>query len=233
MPTGDAAARALFTKITDGTNVPAVKAGVSALPADNALTIVQSPNSFHRLATYRAVYKLAARPYALSNAFAAAGRKQFATLFHAATSTKKVKVRRILVAIESSSAASICVADVMRLTATTTPATGNPAITPSPHDTSDSAAEATALSLPTTAGTEGATLASMEWNLGITAAASTVNPPPPLTYQEVYSEDEMGQIGDTKPIILRAGVAEGIAVTIDCNAISTVKAYVIILFTEE
>ncbi len=43
-----------------------------------------------KLVTYSAVYRLAARPYALSNAFAAAGRKQYATIHHTAAAVKTV-----------------------------------------------------------------------------------------------------------------------------------------------
>ena len=53
--------------------------------------------------TYVATFRLAARPYALSKAFTANTRVQFATIHHAATATKTVKIRRVEVAIESSS----------------------------------------------------------------------------------------------------------------------------------
>lgn len=181
--------------------------------------------------TYRAVYRLAARPYAMSKVFSANTRVQFATIHHTAGSTKTVKIRRVLVAVESSSVAAITAFDLARIT--TAPATGNPAITPSPVNPGDAAAEATCLALPTTAGTEGALHSTLEYNLGITGAASTVNPPPPLTWYELYSEDEQNPMGEQKSLTLRPATLEGFAVIGDCNAASTVKAQVIIIFTEE
>jgi hypothetical protein len=181
-------------------------------------------------ATYRAMYRLAARPYAISKAFTAGSRFQFATLHHAATSTKKVRVRRVTVAVESSTVAGLVVCDLMKITSA--PATGNPAITPAVLDGGDAAAEATALALPTTAGTESAAvIASKEWNLGATATGSVINPPPPLQYIDLFSEADLDP--EEKAITLRAGVLEGIAVTFDCSAATTLKAFVIIRFTEE
>lgn len=186
-----------------------------------------------RLPTYQAVYRVTPRPYALSNAFGAAGRKQFATIHHAAAALKLVKLRHVWIALESASAAAIVMADLVRIT--TAPATGNPAITPAPRSAGDAAAEATCLALPTTAATEDANvLATQEWNLGITGAGSTANPPPGLTYYDlldpgaVLAPDDKGRLPEIRP-----GVLEGWAVTLDASALATVKALVVIEFTEE
>lgn len=213
------------------------RARVSVFTSGTATGICRATDSMniappHRVATYTAIYRLAARPYAISKLFTAGSRFQFATLHHAAAAVKLIKVRRVLVALESSSVAGITMADLVRIT--TAPATGNPAITPGKHSSLDSAAEATAFTLPTTAATEADLFASIEWNLGITGAASTVNPPPPLTYQELYSDtNDLGPGGECRPILIRPGVLEGVAVTLDCNAAATVKGFVIIRFTEE
>lgn len=184
------------------------------------------------LNTYTAIYRLAARPYALSNAFGAAGRKQYATIHHTALSTKTVLIRRVEVALESASAAAIAMADLVRIT--TAPATGNPAITPSPMNPGNPAAEATCLALPTTAGTEGAIHSMLEWNLGITAAGSTVNPPPPLTWLTLWPQTQGApEAGEDQYPTMRAGTLEGFAVTVDASAAATVKGYVVIEFTEE
>jgi hypothetical protein len=209
-----------FTSGTSGTNATTLRASLA-----NDSTTYQSP-------TYTCTFRLAARPYAISKVHTAGSRFQYATLYHASTALKTVRLKRVLFAMESNSVASIDVVDLMRLT-TTAPATGNPAITPGKHNTNDPAAESTCLTLPTTNGSESDVLASIEYNLGITGSASVVNPAPPLTYQEVYSEDELGQVGDVKPLFMRAGVAEGFGVTVDASAASTIKAFVVIRFTEE
>jgi hypothetical protein len=186
-----------------------------------------TPSSF-RSPTFSAIYRLASRPYALSATFGAAGRTQLATIHHAANATKTVKIRLVEVAIESSSAAAIVELDLVRIT--TAPATGNPAITPTPYDPADAAAEVTCLALPTTGGTEGALYASEEWNLGITGAASTAAPPPPLTYQTIYQYPEGGE---QKAATIRAATLEGFAVVADASAATTLKGFVIVTFTEE
>lgn len=184
-------------------------------------------SSFH-LPTFVAVYRLAARPYALSTAFGAAGRTQLATIHHPVNATKTVKIRSVELALESSSAAALIVADLVRIT--TAPATGNPAITPTPVDPGDSAAEATCLALPGTPATEGALYASEEWNLGITGAASTSAPPPPLTYQTIY---QYAEGSEQKAATIRALTLEGFAVIADASAATTLKGFVVVTFTEE
>jgi hypothetical protein len=214
-----------------GTRLAIKGAATAPLAADAAAVVALSPNSYHRLATYAAVYRLASRPYALSHAFAANTRKQFATLHHAASASKTARIRRVQLALESASVAAIVVADLLFITAA--PATGNPAIAPSPHNRGDAAAEATALALPTTAGTEGALIATVEYNLGVTGAASTINPPPALVWHNLYDSDGIAGDGAAKALVLRAGQLEGIAVVLDCSAAATVKALVRVVFTEE
>lgn len=188
---------------------------------------------FRKIVTYDAVVRLAARPYALSNAFGAAGRKQFATIHHAATATKLVKLRHAFVYLESSSAAGIIMLELIRITSA--PATGNPAITPLPRLASDAAAEVTVLGLPTTAATEtGTPVGQLEYNLGITGAASTGNPPPPLQPIDLLSPASgYAPDFDIRLPSIRAGTLEGYAVTADASAAITVKGYVHFTFTEE
>lgn len=185
--------------------------------------------------TYTAIYRLASRPYALSNAFGAAGRKQYAVIYHAATATKLVKVKRVEVALESSSAAAIVMADLVRLTGATAPATGNPAITQSPQFPGDAvSAETVCLALPTTAGSEGVVHSFLEWNLGITGAASALNPPPALNWYTLWPQVQgAGEVPENKYPTMRAATAEGFAVTLDSNALSTVRGFVVIEFSEE
>lgn len=229
------AKRAQVGVIEDGTSRGtrlAVKAASTApLASDPAAVVALSPNSFHRLATYAAVYRLGSRPYALSNAFTANTRKQYATLHHTAGATRTVRIRRVQLAVESSSVAAIVVADLLFITSA--PATGNPAITPTPLNRGDAAAEAVALALPTTAGTENAPVSSVECNLGVTGAASTANPPPAVAWIDLYDSDGISGDDAAKALTLRAGQLEGVAVVLDCSAASTVKGFVRIVFTEE
>jgi len=227
--------RVQYVKIMDGT----LDGTGKALVTSNGLQVAQGAANTSNpwavrpraLNQYAAVYRLAARPYALSNAFGAAGRKQYATIFHGAAATKTVRLSYVAVAIESTTAAALVVAELIRLSSATTPATGNPAITPALFDPSDAAAEATCLALPTTTGTEtGSPVGQVEWNLGITAAASTVNPPVPVGWVVLYSA---AGLDERDQPTMRAGNAEGWAVTIDASALATVKGYVSIRFTEE
>ncbi len=186
-----------------------------------------------KVVTYTAVYRLAARPYALSWSAGAAGRNQLATIHHAATAVKKVRLRQVLAALESVSAAALAVLDLIRIT--TAPATGNPVVTPTIMEQSDAAAETTCLGLPTTQATEaGAPIGFQESNLGITGAASTNNPPPGLTWVDLIAPSVASQNDGTEKFpLIRAGVLEGFAVTADVSALTILKGYVIIRFTEE
>jgi hypothetical protein len=185
-----------------------------------------------KVATYQAVGRLAARPYALSKAMTANTRTQFLTMFHAATATKTVKIKEVRVFVEANSVAALLVWDLVRLTSATVPATGAPAITPASSDSGDAAAETTVLALPGTAGTEaaGSVFATREFNLGIVGAAPTTNPPPAITEVVLFTSDGLTE---EKAPRIRAGVAEGLAIVLDANAASTVKAFVTVIFTEE
>lgn len=183
-----------------------------------------------KYATYRAVYRLAARPYALSVTAAGAQRTQLATIHHLATSQYKLQLRAVYAALESSSAAAIIMLDLIRIT--TAPATGNPAISPlavDPREPVDS--DTVCLALPTSPGTEvAAPISTCEWNLGVTGAGSTVNPPPSLQFVNMldpsnggYIIDPLDQVPAIRPLAL-----EGYAVTADISAATTIKGYVAI-----
>jgi hypothetical protein len=196
----------------------------------NAGELVTSPT---KLVTYQAVFRLTTRPYALSHVFAGAGRYQYATIHHTALSTKTVKLRHAVVALEDSSASNVTTIELVRIT--TAPATGNPVVTPTQSNSGDSAAEATCLALPTTQATEaGAPFGFQEWNLGNTGGVSTVNPPPPLQFQDLINPGSASEkdLESSLPT-MRAGVLEGWAVTVDVSAAVTIKGFVILTFTEQ
>jgi hypothetical protein len=187
-----------------------------------------------KVATYRALYRTTTRAYGLSNTFGAAGRKQFATIYHAASATRTVRLRRVQAALDTNTVASGDVIDLVRLTATTAPATGNPTITPARLDTSDPTAEATCLALPTTAGSESTTefFGEAYFNIGISGAAPTSIPPPVTPAQDIYVASPGDDEGRMPTI--RAGVAEGFAVCVDVGVATTVRVgWVLIEFTEE
>lgn len=185
-----------------------------------------------KVPTYRAMYRLAARSYQLSNTFAAGSRKQYATIHHAAAATRTVRLRKVLVAITNNTVASQGTIDLVRIT--TAPATGNPAITPALPDSGDAAAEATCLALPTTAGTESAAFySSTYFNYGVTGASSTTQPPPAIPWVDLIAMSAHGYDDEAKLPTIRAGVLEGWAVTIDSSGASAIAGMVIIEFTEE
>lgn len=233
--TSDRAARLLgvVASITNalpvGANtIGAVTQGTAAVGQANAWYVRP-----RQVATYTLIFRLAARPYPLSNAFGAAGRKQYATIFHAVTATKTLKIREVQVLVRSISVAAIVTAELQRITSATTPATGNPAITAAKADTSDAALEATALALPTTAGTEAAEspAAMIQYETAaVTPATGSTFPPVVLPWQTLYLDP---QEDEEKVPTLRAGVAEGFAVVFDCNAIATVTGLVKMRVSEE
>jgi len=171
-----------------------------------------------KLATYTAVYRLGARPYALAMTFGGAGRVQLATIHHGVAAIRKVKLRQVLAGIESSSVGGISVLELIRIT--TAPVTGNPTITPNPLDPGDWTAEATCLALPTTQATEaGPPIGAAEWNLGATGAVPTTNPPPGLGWVDLIAPAVASQNDGTERFpTIRPGVLEGFAVTCDASA---------------
>jgi hypothetical protein len=215
-------------KVTDGTDTADVL-GANAPPTitQKPLLVSISPNA---QPTWVATYRLNARPYALSNAFAAAGRKQYATIHHATPlNTKTVFIHSVWVALESASAAAIVMAEMRKLS--TLPVTGNPAIVPAPYLLVANS-ESVCLCLPTTPGTEiNSPYGQQEWNLGVTGAASVANPPPGLQWTNLLQSMPRQPNWESAPII-RGGIDEGYAITIDVNAAVTVKAYVTIVFSE-
>ena len=183
--------------------------------------------------TYTAVYQLAtATSVALSSSLSAAA-KQYATIYHPATALKQVRIKRIVVNIESVSVATKLAVQLQYLTATTAPATGNPAITPTVHRPGAAVAEATCLALPTTPGSTSGTgvglIYSQELNLGISTANTAANP---TSTDIVLFDDSQGE--NIEPLIIRAATAEGWAIVLAASGTSsTVLATAKITFVEE
>lgn len=184
--------------------------------------------------TYTALYRLAARPYPLSFTTTAGGRKQYATVYHGATATKVLRLKRARVAVRSIGGAAIVGAELVRLTAATAPATGNPVITPQPHLMADGAAESACLALPTTGGAEaaGSAYASVQYETAAATGAITSTAPPTMTtpWQEIYVEN-LPETDDS--LVVPSATAGGFAVVIDSNAAVAITALVMLEFTEE
>lgn len=191
------------------------------------------------VAMYTAGFRLAdatAATRALaSGALTANTAKQLATIYHTAGATKRVQIKYVAVTLHSVAAVAGTIEfEIVSLSATTAPATGNPAIVPGKHDPLDAAAEAVCLAIP---GTQGSVVgvnspvgANYIAGMGITATASTASPPPPAPLHALWDSQADG---DGKDLIMRAATAEGYAVTVRSNAASNVLCTVTMIFTEE
>lgn len=217
---------------TETTPVTNADADYSAIAVDKAGVLWAR----HReLITYCATYRLAdatAGQLSLTFTFTANTNKQLATIYHTGSATKTVKVRRVKL-IVSTGAAGVFGFEIKALNLTTAPATGNPAITPGKYDPADGAAEAACLALPTTAGSLTATnspvSAHFEWN---SAAATAIANPSGLAGQEIVLFNQ-ADTWDNKPLIMRAGVAEGYAIVGRCTQAVALRFTAQIEFTEE
>lgn len=123
-----------------------------------------------------------------------------------------VRVHRIVLASVGGTAGNVRLT-LLRLTAA---GSGGTVITARPYDTADSASGATAMTLPTTKGTEGVTLGTHVFGFPDTSSRHEV--------WEWVAKDNI------KPIYIPAGTANGIA--IKNSAIASVGADIVIEFTE-
>lgn len=184
--------------------------------------------------TYTAVYRLAdatAGTTALAFTFVANTNKQLATIHHAVGSAKEVLIRKVSLFI-GVQAAGIFEFEIRPLSATTAPATGNPAITPGKHDQADGAADSTCLALPTTAGSLVAADSpvgnSVILNLGANTAPTNSLGADGL---EVVLFDSDARDG-VKPLRIRAATAEGYAINGRCVQAVALTFKICIQFTE-
>jgi hypothetical protein len=102
----------------------------------------------------------------------------------------------------------------------TTAGTGGGAITPAKFDNADAASGATAQTLPTSKGTEGAVL--KDTAAYLMTAATITSPVPSLLWE---------QLPGSKPIIIPAGTANGIAIK-NVGALATATMYIEVEFVE-
>ena len=112
-----------------------------------------------------------------------------------------VRIRRIR--IEQFANATTGAAMALSITRLSTAGTGGTAVTPRPFDTTDAAAGATAMTLPTVKGTETVSIFEMVLTMRQTVAAAGTQP------DDFW---EWTQLPNTKPIIIPAGAANGICI---------------------
>lgn len=133
----------------------------------------------------------------------------------------KVRIRRIRVwQFAPATTATVGIWELYRLT---TAGTGGTAITPSALDTLDAASGATAMTLPTAKGTEGARIETASCYVIQTVGASTPFNGPMID----WDFDRLR----TKPLIIQAGTSNGIAVKNTTGAAAG-QVMVTILFDE-
>lgn len=189
-----------------------------------------------QLVSFAASYRLAdatAGQLPLTFTFAANTNKQLATIYHSAAAVRTIKIRKISIVV-STGAAGVFDFEIRTLTATTAPATGNPAINPAGLNPVDTGSQATCLALPTTAGSIlGADVSTVSptfsWN---SAAAAAGGNPSGLAGQEIVLYEYKDGM-ELKPLTIRGSTAEGFAVYGRCTAAVALRFTIFMLWTEE
>lgn len=183
--------------------------------------------------SYTAVFRLAEAAAQLDQTFTqvANTNKHWATLHHVAASVKTVGLMRCTVFIQTWATASKAILELRQIN--TAPATGNPAITPTPHIRGDIAAESICLYLPTTQGTDAGVntpISHVLLNLGIVAGDPVLNPPEANRGIVLYDAQEAQEL--TQPE-LSAGTLDGWAVMLRAVTGTAVRLTVVMKFTEK
>jgi hypothetical protein len=170
-----------------------------------------------------------ATPYRNAAGLAANTETAIVALWKPSSSGRTTRVRRLQLAIHSNTAAAELFFRVRFLDSTQP--TGGTANTPQPLNRGNVAADTECRSNPTaaTAVPTGNDIQSGYAALGITGAASVVNPPPFLVWDTLF--DDNGT--DTEPLILRQGTSEGIAITVESDVATTFRYIARAYFTED
>lgn len=188
------------------------------------------------LNTFVSVFRLAlaAASSGLAFTFTANTDKQLATIFHAAGSTKLCRITYCAVEIVAIGAvAGQLQFELRRLTSATTPATGNPAITPVNRNPGGAAVDAVTLALPTTVGTDFAANSPIQSRiLPVIASQAPIVSTWPAIPSTVVLYDDKGYDEEEQPT-MRPGNAEGYAIVGRSTAAIPLTFTAIIAFTEE
>lgn len=158
--------------------------------------------------------------------------KQLATLHHAASATKEVRLQRAEISVTNFSAATQATFELRRITSA--PATPAPAITPAAHNQAAAATECIAGAIPGTGGTDAAPnspYGGVTLDFGITTTGSTANPVPLTTTIVLWAS--MVEDDEVLPPIMRAGVLEGYAIVVRSVAAVTFRCTALMRWTEE
>lgn len=134
--------------------------------------------------------------------------------------TNKVRIRRI--GIEQSTNATTAAPGSISILRVTTAGTGGTAVTPRPGDSSDAAAGATCMTLPTVKGTEGVEFirTTLLWRQAVSATAAAVDDA--FTWY---------QMPNAKGLVIPAGVTNGIVIK-QLTAIAAANAVINVEFVE-
>jgi hypothetical protein len=225
--------RVRATAWTSGTANVVIVAGTYPFEPLVSATTRPRPAALYT-AQYRLANATAGNRMVTTPALTANTNRQIATIYHAATATKRVQIKFASVNVYGVSVAGVTELELVTLSATTAPATGAPAVTPGKHDQADAAAEATCLTMPTTAGSvvNADQPVGDNWaeNIGITGTGSTAHPPPPATKAVLW---DSRAASDGKDLIMRAGVAEGYAINVRHGSTASFTYTATIVFTEE
>ena len=206
--------------VTDvSTVVGALQNGPTDRGAGNALNV--NTNAVQK-ATYKAVCKPTAAA-STANTFQAR-----VTIHHLAAATKTVRIRRIIVVAQQPATVAYCQAELHRITAVPTGTVVSPTVPTAtnsvlPTDGRDSVPEAVVMTSVTAAASAGILSAAF---LTVLSGTAVVHGGGVLLY-------DWQESGETKPVTLRAGVLEGIAVGITSNVAISSNLTIEITFTEE
>lgn len=206
----------------DYTNLHAVGGttiGAKTLPANGAgQTAIPVWANAYQLATYKVFLR-----GAVSGALTAATPKALLTVDHPVGATKTVKVRRVLVGCQQTTA----LAGIMRITLTrgTAQASAGTVITPAPTNPGTAAAEATVRGGATAPTITAATVIGGAFLSASATAASFVSP-----FTVVYDWQEGGE---TQPYQVRAATLESFVVNAESSVAMNLTCDVTLTFTEE
>lgn len=187
--------------------------------------------------SYTAVFRLAEAAARLDQTFThvANTNKQWATLHHTAAATKEVRLLSCVAWITSAiTVAPQGVIELRQISAA--PATGNPAITPTAHRRGGTAAEAVALYLPTTAGTEAAVNSPLSHHVfdeAVTVATVALAHPQGYGRGGIVLYDAALEDPEILPPSLPVGVLDGWAVVTRLTGATVMRMTVVMKFTEE
>ncbi|HEV8670945.1 MAG TPA: hypothetical protein VGS01_09455, partial [Candidatus Limnocylindria bacterium] len=187
--------------------------------------------------TYTVVYRLAEAAARLDQTFThvANTNKQWATLHHTAGATKEVRLQLCIAWITS--AITVAPQGIIELRQiTSAPATGNPAITPTPRRRGGTAAESVALYLPTTAGTEAnvnSPLGHHVFDEAVSVATTAFQHPQGFGRGGIILFDASQEDDEAMQPVLPIATLDGWAVVTRLTGATVMRMTVLMVITEE